>query len=102
MSGHVELDHLLVERIPEPVAEWWRLDATALARIGIEQAADEALFPDALLEIRHHRFRADTRRQRQAAHATEGVGVQLRLFGDDVVGLLDEPADQTRMLARHH
>ena len=47
-------------------------------------------------------LRADARRQRQAAHAAEGVGVQLHLLGDDVVGLLDEPLDQLRMLAGHH
>ena len=45
MPGDVELHHLLVERIPEPIAERRRLDAAAFTRIGIEQEADEARAP---------------------------------------------------------
>src|SRR4030095_5833 len=89
VPGDVEFDHLLVERIPEAVAERRRLDAAALPRIRIQQTADEALFLHALLEIRDDRLRADARRQGQAAHATERIGIQLDLFGDDVVRLLD-------------
>ena len=100
--GHVQLDELFVQRIPEAIAERRRLDAVALARVGVEQAADEPLLLHALLEIRNNRFRIDVRRQRQAAHAAERVRVQLHLLGDDVVGFLDEPFDQPRVLAGHH
>ena len=87
---------LFVERIPEAIAERRRFDAAALARIGVQQAADEALLLDALLEIRQHRLRADAGRQRQAAHAAERVGIELHLLGDDVVGLFDEPLHELR------
>ena len=77
VAGDVELDELFVQRIPEAIAERRRLDAAALARIGIQQAADESLLLDALLEIRQDGLRADARRQRQAADAAEGVGIEL-------------------------
>ncbi len=102
MPGDVELHHLLVERIPEPIAERRRLDAAALARIGIQQEADEAALLDALLEIREHRLGADTGRQRQAADAAKRIGIELHLLRDDVVGLLDEPLHEPRVLAGHH
>ena len=102
VSGDVELHHLLVERVPEPVAERRRLDAAALTGIRIQQEADEAALLDALLEIREHGLGADAGRQRQTADAAEGVGIELHLLGDDVVGLLDEPLDEPRILAGHH
>ena len=102
VSGDVELDQLFVQRIPEAVAERRGFDAAALARIGVEEAADESLLLDALLQVGNDRRRVDVRRQRQAADAAERIGVELHLLGDDVVGFLDEPLHEPGMLARHH
>src|SRR5688572_32546686 len=102
VARDIELDHLLVERIPEAIAERRRLDAAALTRIRIEQTSDEALLLHALLEIGNNRFRADARRQRQPADTAEGIRIQLDLPGDDVVRLFDEPLHQLRRLAGHH
>src|SRR6185503_3182715 len=102
VAGDVELDHLLVERIPETVAEGRRLDAAAFTRVGVQQAANEPLLLDALLEIRNDGLRTDAGRERQAAYTAERVRVQLDLLGDDVVRLLDEPLHKIRRLAGHH
>ena len=47
---HVELDHLLVERIPPAIGQR-RSRPVAAGRIGIEIAADEAVRLDAALEL---------------------------------------------------
>src|SRR5262245_24515097 len=56
VPGNIELNHLLVERIPEAIAQRRRFDAAPLTWIGILQEADEPALLDALLEIREHRF----------------------------------------------
>jgi hypothetical protein len=47
---HVELDHLLVERIPEAVGERRRRPVSA-RRVGIQIAADESELVDAALQL---------------------------------------------------
>ena len=77
---HVELDHLLVERIPVPVGQRRRAPVAA-RRIGIQVAADEAELVDAALELARCSWRAD--RPATAAAGTRrrsspGYSVQTR------------------------
>jgi hypothetical protein len=51
-GGHVQLDHLLEERVPVPVGER-RAGPHAAARVGVEVAADEPEFQDAALQFGH-------------------------------------------------
>ena len=67
---HVELDHLLVERIPPLVGQRRRIEVAA-GRIGIEIAADEAELFDATLELARGILRRHVERLRQLAHADE-------------------------------
>src|SRR3546814_2176310 len=48
---HVQLDELLIERVPEAIAQARRGQGVALGGIGIEDAADEAKLPDAALQL---------------------------------------------------
>ena len=72
---HVELDHLLVERIPVPVGQR-RVGPVAVGRIGVEVAADEAELQDAALELLDAVRRRHARRLRQLADADEVLRVE--------------------------
>jgi len=102
VTGDVQLHHLFIERIPEPVAERRRLYAAGFTRIRIQQASHEPAFLDALLQIGNHRLGTDTRTLRQAADTAKRLREELHLPLDDVVGLLREPGDQLGVLAVHH
>src|SRR3954470_20374645 len=67
---HVELDHLLVERIPPLVGEQRRIEVAA-GRVGIEVAADHAELLDAALELLDRRGRRLALRLRELADADE-------------------------------
>ena len=71
---HVELDHLLVERIPPLVGHRRRVEIAA-GRIGIEVAADEAHL-DAALELGDGVLRRHARRLRQLADADEVLRIE--------------------------
>ena len=81
---HVELDHLLVERIPPLVGERRRVEVAA-RRIGIEVAADEAELLHAALELLDRGGRRHARRLRQLAHADEVLREQRADAVDQVV-----------------
>ena len=72
---HVELDHLLVERIPLAVGQR-RVGPVAARRIGVQVAADEAELLDAALELGDAVRGRDAGRLRQLADADEVLGVQ--------------------------
>ncbi len=72
---HVELGHLLVERIPPLVGHRRRIPGAA-RRIGIEVAADEAVFVDAALELADAALRIDAGRLRQLAYADEVLRIE--------------------------
>ena len=74
---HVELDQLLVERVPPAVGER-RLLPLAAGRIGVEVAADEAELVDAALELLDAVRRRDARRLRQHADRREVLRVELQ------------------------
>ena len=80
---HVELDHLLVERIPPLVGQRRRVEIAA-GRIGIEVAADEAHL-DAALELGGGVLRRHARRLRQLAHADEILRIERDDARDQVV-----------------
>ena len=82
--GHVELDHLLVERIPPAVGER-RIGPIAAGRIGVEVAADEAELVDAALELCDAVGRRHARRLRQLADADEVSRVERADAMDQVV-----------------
>ena len=67
---HVELDHLLVERIPVLVGQR-RILPVAARRIGVQVAADEAELLDAALELGDAVGRRHAGVLRQLAHADE-------------------------------
>ena len=67
---HVELDHLLVERIPVAVGERRRRPMAA-RRVGIQVAADEAELVHAALELADRMRDRHARRLRQLADADE-------------------------------
>jgi hypothetical protein len=102
VPGNVELHHLLVKGVPEAIAERRRFDAAALAGIGVQQEADETALLDALFEIRKNSLGAHARGQWQAADAAKRVRIQFHLLRNDVVGFLDEPLHEPRVLAGHH
>ena len=81
---HVELDHLLVERIPPFVGQRRRIEVAA-GRIGIEIAADEAQLLDAALEFADRVLRRHARRLRQLADADEILRIQRADAVDQVV-----------------
>ncbi|CCD95517.1 hypothetical protein BRAO375_4360016 [Bradyrhizobium sp. ORS 375] len=74
--GDVELDHLLIDRIPVPVRQR-RRGPVAARRVRVQVDADEAVLLDALLELGNARFRVDARRLRQHGDADEIVREQL-------------------------
>ena len=80
----VELDHLLVDRIPEAVGER-RVGPEAAGRVRVEVAADEAELVHAALELVAAVRRRDARRLRQLADADEVLRVELRQAVDGVV-----------------
>ena len=71
---HVELDHLLVERIPPLVGQRRRVEVAA-RRIGIEVAADEAHL-HAALELGDRILRRHALRLRQLADADEILRIE--------------------------
>ena len=78
---HVELDHLLVERIPVLVGER-RVVPVAAGRVGVEVAADEAELVDAALAARRSAIlRRHARRLRQLADADEVLREERRRRG---------------------
>ena len=81
---HVELDHLLVERIPPFVGERRRVEIAA-RRIGIEIAADDAELLHAALELLDRRGRRLALRLRQLAHADEVLREQRADAMDEIV-----------------
>ncbi len=81
---HVELDHLLVERIPPLVGERRRVEVAA-RRIGIEVAADEAELLHAALELLDRGGRRLALRLRQLAHADEVLRKQRADAVDQIV-----------------
>src|SRR5215475_8399461 len=81
---HVELDHLLVERIPPFVGERRRVEIAARG-IRIEIAPDEAEFLDAALELLDRRRRRLALRLWQLAHADEVLRKQRADAMDEVV-----------------
>ncbi len=81
---HVELDDLLVQRIPPAVGER-RLLPVPARRIGIEVAADEPQLVDAALELGNAILGAHARRLGQLADADEVVGVERAHAADEVV-----------------
>ena len=84
---HVELDHLLVQRIPPPVGER-RVLPVAARRIGVQVAADEAELLHAALELRDAVRGRDAGRLRQLAHADEILRVERHAAVDQVVAEL--------------
>ena len=88
---HVELNQLLVQRIPKFVAHA-RCRTGALAGVGIDHATDEAELIDAALKLFDAIGGADTRKLRQTLHAAEPRRVELDLAGDDIVRGLGHPA----------
>ena len=81
---HVELDHLLVDRIPVAVGQR-RVLPPAARRIRIEVAADEAQLVHAALELGDAVLRRDARHLRQLADADEVLRVELHRPVDQVV-----------------
>ena len=99
----VELDELLIERIPIAVAHARRFLARILIGVGIDQAADEAELFDAALKLGQHDVDRLARELRQHQHAGEAFGIELHRAVDDVVAFLMEPLDDlARTLAVHH
>src|SRR5690606_752962 len=85
--GHLELAHLLVERIPVAVAEGRTGEITA-GRVGIHVAADEAELEDAALELAHRAVDRSAGRLRQLSDADEIPRVELRQAVDQIVTVL--------------
>ena len=81
---HVELDHLLVDRVPPAVGQRRRVPVAA-RRIGVEVAADEAELVDAALQLGDAAPAVDAGRLRQLAHADEVLREQLADAVDQVV-----------------
>jgi len=102
VARHVKLDELLVERIPVFVAERRDVVVRRLARVGIQQAADESESLHAAVEFGDAILRARVGRLRQAANALESVRKKPALLRDQVVALLDEPLRNFRRLFRVH
>jgi hypothetical protein len=99
---NVKLAEFFVERIPVAVAQRRRFLASVLVGIGVEEAADEAQFLDATLELRERLSDRRAGRLRQTGDAEEPVGIELRLPVDNVVALLGEPAHQPGRLLTVH
>ena len=100
---HVELDDLLVERIPPAVGER-RLLPVAARRIGVQVAADEPQLVDAALELGDAVLGRHARRLGQLADADEVVGVERAHAADQVVAHA-RPFEARRRVAdvvRHH
>ena len=71
--GDVELDHLLVDRIPVPVGQRRRGPVPA-RRVGVQVDADEAVLLDAFLQLGNAGLGIDARRLRQHRRADEVSG----------------------------
>src|SRR3546814_11828043 len=79
---HVQLDELLIERVPEAIAQARRGQGVALGGIGIEDAADEAKLPDAALQLLDAVGRALGAELRQAGDALQPIRKHLDLLVD--------------------
>ena len=80
----VPFHHLLVDRIPVSVGQR-RARPVAAGRIGVEIEGDEAVVPDACLELGNTSLRIDAGALRQHRRANEMVGKQL---GDAIAQLV--------------
>ncbi len=99
---HVELDELLVQRVPVLAAEIGRL-VVALARIRVEQAADETVFRDAALELRQRGGDRFARRLGQAGDAGKPLRQHAAELRDVAVDALDPAVhDAARTLSVEH
>ena len=82
---HVQLHHLLVERVPVTVAER-RVRPVAAGRVRVEVAADETQLVDGALQLLHDApLRRHAGRLRQRARADEAVRVDVADALDHVV-----------------
>ena len=81
---HVQLDHLLEERIPGPVGERWPGPVPA-RRVRVQVAADEAQLRHAALQLRDGMGDRHTRRLRQLADAHEVLRKEVHHALDQVV-----------------
>ena len=88
---HVELDQLLVERIPVPVGQRRRRPVAA-RRIRIQIAADEAELVDAALELLDAVGERVARRLRQLADADEVLREQRADAMNQIVAVLASSA----------
>ena len=95
--GHVELHHLLVERIPPAIAER-RVGPVAAARVRVQVAADEAELPDAALELTDAGVGRHPGGLRELGDAGEVLGVELGDPVDEVVAVLG-PRDAGGLVA---
>ncbi len=85
--GHIEIDHLFVERVPVLVRERWIGPVTA-GGIGVEVAADEAEFLDAAAQLGNAVGGRNAGRLRELADTDEVIGKELADAVDDVVAEL--------------
>ena len=108
--GHVELDHLGVERVPVPVGERGR-GPVAPGRIRVQVAADEVQLPDAALELGDRVRDGHSGGLRQLADTDEILRVQVDHALDEVVvgarpgardGLVAEVMPHGRGARREH
>src|SRR5580704_11043998 len=83
----VELDQLLVERIPQAIGEWQPIPITP-GRIGIEVAADETELLDAARQLADAALRIDAGRLRQLTDADEILRIELGQAVDQLVRYL--------------
>ena len=86
-GGHVQLDQLLIDRIPPAIGER-RVGPVAAGRIGIEVAADEPEFLHAAFQLADAVVGPHARRLGQLAHADEIVGIERADAVDQVVAHL--------------
>ena len=80
----VELAQALIQWVPVRIPEW-RRRAASLARVWIQQYADEAQLLDAALHLIEHRLDRSPERLRQSGHAAEAPRIQLDRARDQVV-----------------
>ena len=82
-AGHIELDHLLIERIPGFISHRRRVEVAA-GWVRVQVAADESHL-HAALELRRGVLRIDARRLRELADADEILGIERNDTRDQIV-----------------
>jgi hypothetical protein len=95
--GNIELDHLLVDRVPPAIGER-RVGPHASRRVRVEVDADEAELVDAALQLGNAGLRRHAGELRQHADRHEVVRVELADAIDQVVPVLG-PVDGGRVAA---